>query len=128
MNDANSANDRQAAAAIRRRAAARESSGPWRQVLGDSFCKEPVLFRGSRCLPVILLTIAFLPIAACSGMPEQRAYDIADRRAEWLDRFSVDKRACAAHGGVIVQERHQPDSIRIGGSGPEVGARYYCRY
>lgn len=77
---------------------------------------------------VHLLTVAFSPIMACSGMPEQHAYDIADSGAEWLDKFSVDERACATAGGVIVQERYQPDSIRVGGSGPEVGTRYYCRY
>jgi hypothetical protein len=82
----------------------------------------------SRVLPLLLLAVALSSIAACSGTPEHHAYDIADRYAEWLDRFSVDKRACATAGGVIVQERHQPDSIRVGGSAPEVGTRYYCRH
>lgn len=124
MNDANTPDDRETAAGIRRRAAA----GPRRQVLRDSTYRARVLFRRSRTLPGILLTVAFSPMVACSGTPEQHAYDITDRRAEWLDKFSVDKRACAAAGGVVVQERHEPDSIRVGGSGPEVGTRYYCRY
>lgn len=85
-------------------------------------------FRKSRAWPGIVLVAVILPIAACSGTPEQHAYEIADRRAEWLDKFSVDRRACASLGGVIVQERHQPDSIRVGGPDPEVGTRYYCRY
>ena len=84
-----------------------------------------ILLHRSRGLPLLLLAVA-ISMSACSGTPERHAYDIADRRAEWLDSFSVDKRACAAAGGVIVQERHQPDSISVGGPRPEVGARYYC--
>lgn len=84
--------------------------------------------RACRTLPCVLLMVALAPIAACSGTPERHAYEIADARAEWLDRFSADRRACASLGGVIVQERHQPDSLRVGDSRPEVGTRYYCRY
>lgn len=128
MNDSNASDDRETAAGIGRRAAVAATSGPRRQVPGDSPCKARVLLRGSRALPGILLMVAISPIPACSGTPEQRAFDIADKRAEWLDQFSVDKRACASRGGVIVQERHQPDPIRVGDSRPEVGTRYYCRY
>jgi hypothetical protein len=123
MNDANTPNDRKAAAAIWRRAVAKGLPIPWRKVLRDCTGTARV-----RYLSGILLIVAFPTIAACSGTPEQRAYDIADRRAEWLDRLSVDKRACATLGGVIVQERHQSDSIRLGGPGPEIGTTYYCRY
>jgi hypothetical protein len=87
-----------------------------------------VLVRRSLVLPLILLALAFSPIAACSSTPEQTAYEIADRHARWLDRYTIEKRACAAAGGMIVQQRHRPDSIRVGGPDPEVGTRFYCRY
>jgi hypothetical protein len=106
-----------------RRAAAKGLPIPWRRALKD--CTS---LGRARYLSVILLIVLFPPIAACTGTPEQRAYDLDDRRAEWLDKLAVDKRACATLGGVIVQERHQPDSIRVGRPGPEVGTTYYCRY
>jgi hypothetical protein len=90
--------------------------------------RERILVRRALVLPVILLALALSPIAACSSTPGQTAYEIADRHARWLDRYSIEKRACAAAGGVIVQQRHRPDSIRVGGSGPEVGTRFYCEY
>jgi len=75
-------------------------------------------------------TTAILPalviLAACAGTPQQRAYEIANWRAAWLDRFHTDKKVCEEEGGHIVQERNQPTSIRIGTMPPEAGTRYWC--
>jgi hypothetical protein len=77
-------------------------------------------------------TTTILPLlvmlAACAGAPEQRAYETANWRAAWLDRFHTDSEACQAEGGHIVQERHQPTPIRIGATPPEVGTRYWCEF
>lgn len=69
---------------------------------------------------------ALLMLAGCTTDAAGRAYEVADFRARWLDRYQVDKWACERAGGVIVRERHEPDPLRIGDSGPEVGSRYYC--
>ncbi len=71
-------------------------------------------------IPCLLL------MASCAASPEQTSFEIADGRARWLDRFHADEIACRASGGHIVQERHSPDSIRVGEKGPEIGTRYWC--
>lgn len=74
------------------------------------------------------LIVVCVVLTACAGTPEDRAYRIAAGHAEWQDRFERDRRACESSGGVIAQERHQPDSIRIGAPRVEVGTRYWCVY
>lgn len=73
-----------------------------------------------------LLVLIVAMAAACAATPEQTAYEVADARVRWLDRFHADRHECAARGGYMVQERHRPDGLRIGGRGPEVGTRYWC--
>lgn len=71
----------------------------------------------------VLLALA---LTACASNPEQTRYEIADGHARWLDTFHAAQRACQSAGGVIVQDRHQPDSIRVGADRVEVGTRYWC--
>lgn len=67
-----------------------------------------------------------LVLGGCATDPGQRAYEVADFRVRWLDRYQADQRNCERAGGVIVQERHGPEPLRIGKRGPEIGSRYYC--
>lgn len=74
----------------------------------------------------IVAAVAALVITACAAGPERTAWEVADARARWLDRFHVDQRRCERQGGLIVQERHTPDALRLGPREPEAGTRYWC--
>ncbi|HLT89706.1 MAG TPA: hypothetical protein VKZ85_02085 [Woeseiaceae bacterium] len=72
------------------------------------------------------IIIALSLLVACAGHPERTSYAVDDFRARWLDRFEADSRACRHAGGTIVQDRHEPGSIRLGNAAPEIGTRYWC--
>ena len=58
---------------------------------------------------IVLQAMLVLGGSGCAAHPDTRAYEIADFHARWLDRYQADRRRCERSGGVIVQERHEPD-------------------
>lgn len=78
---------------------------------------------------IILLALGAPMLTACAARsPEQRSYEIADYKIEWLDRYHADKRACRARGGYIVVERRTSCRVRTSkGCQVDIGGHYYCR-
>src|SRR5690606_8360411 len=75
--------------------------------------------RAEKLRRCIVAGVAAVVLSACAASPERTAWEVADARARWLDRFHLDERRCERQGGFIFQERHTPDALRLGPREPE---------